>query len=1022
MKPTPQQRAIIDFPLQPLRVTAGAGTGKTTTMGWRLAQKVRSGEVEPERTLGITFTNKAARELAESIRSHLGDEATERPDVEVTTYHGFAYGLAREFGPLIGIPRSVRIVTPGYVRQLLRDAMGADHRHHLDLTQAGHVVDRLLALSSTLGDHLRHPADLIGSGIETLEPARREISAILQEFERRKHDLGVVDFADLVTAAHAIVTTHPDIAHRIRDRYGLVLLDEYQDTNPGQRMLLLAIFGRGFPVTAVGDSDQTIYEWRGASPENFERFPEHFPKADGSPAVSLELATSWRSAKGIVEVANAVRTQISVPGPLPALLARDEAPPGTIRTHWLHSSVSEASWIANEIIRIHTEDQTPWNDIALLFRKHRQMATIRDALARAGIPVEVASMGGLLEVPEVTDLHAWLRIIGRPDDAPALMRVLLGSRYRLGMGDLIPLTAWVRRQRRGTSDEASIGWALLEAVDSIEEIEGLDSRAEQRLTTFRSLYRELLASAQGVSLVELCRRILDRTGAWPEIEALPDAARMSARLNTHRFLDLAEDWSPLEGGPSLAAFLDHLDVLADDSAGAELDTARVSGENAVAMLTVHRAKGLEWPIVFLPALTQGTFPSRVIRFEDPLTDAAVLPHELRVDRGSLPDLSGDEKQRRVALRDAHEDSEWRAAYVAVTRAADTLIASGAWWYTDGTPRAPSPLFEIIETVGETTPGTVTDAGDPPESLRARVESEPSPDPHFTDGHVAALRRAIDDTGFAGRLAADTEIAAQYDAAVDQLGMKLEGLPAPLETPPADDRFRTSVTGLVTFATCGLRFRWEHIDRLPRRPSAAARRGVELHRRIELHHRGTVAFDDAAPDFYDQAVGTDGAPSPVKNSFERFLGSRFASMKPILIEAPFELKVGESTVRGRIDAVYEPEPGSWEIVDFKSGRPSGLETRRVQLEAYAVAAAQVAFEGVDPPDKTTVSFAYFGGDEVAIESETVDDAWLTAADAHLQLLVGGAETGPYEPRPSSACNFCDFARFCPDGTEWLEKNQ
>jgi RecB family exonuclease len=146
------------------------------------------------------------------------------------------------------------------------------------------------------------------------------------------------------------------------------------------------------------------------------------------------------------------------------------------------------------------------------------------------------------------------------------------------------------------------------------------------------------------------------------------------------------------------------------------------------------------------------------------------------------------------------------------------------------------------------------------------------------------------------------------------------------------------------------------------------------------------------------------------------------MKPILIEAPFELKVGESTVRGRIDAVYEPEPGSWEIVDFKSGRPSGLETRRVQLEAYAVAAAQVAFEGVDPPDKTTVSFAYFGGDEVAIESEPVDDAWLTAADAHLQLLVGGAETGPYEPRPSSACNFCDFARFCPDGTEWLEKNQ
>ncbi len=1021
MKPTPQQRAIIDFPLEPLRVTAGAGTGKTTTMAWRLAEKVRSGEVEPERTLGITFTNKAAKELAESIRSHLGDETTASSDVEVTTYHGFAYGLVREFGPLIGIPRSVRIVTPGYVRQLLRDALGADHRLYLDLTQAGHVVDRLLTLSSTLGDHLRHPADLIGSGIETLEPARREIGAVLEEFERRKHDLGVVDFGDLVTAAHAIVTTHQHIADRIRDRYGLVLLDEYQDTNPGQRMLLLAIFGRGFPVTAVGDSDQTIYQWRGASPENFERFPQHFPTAAGSPAASLELATSWRSARKIVEVANAVRSEIAIPGPLPALLARDDAPPGAIRTHWLHSSVSEAVWIADEIVRIHTEEQRAWSDIALLFRKHRQMATIRDALARAGIPVEVASMGGLLGVPEVTDLHAWLRILGRPDDAPALMRILLGSRYRLGMGDLMPLTAWVRKQRRDASDEASIGWALLEAVDSLEEVEGLDPPAQQRLRAFRSVYRELLATAQGVSLVELCRRVLDRTGAWPEIEALSEAARMSARLNTHRFLDLAEDWSPLEGGPSLAAFLDHLDVLADDSGGAELDTARISGEDAVAMLTVHRAKGLEWPVVFLPALTEGTFPSRVIRYQDPFTDPDVLPYELRLDQHSLPNLGGDEQQRRAALRHAHQDGEWRAAYVAVTRAAETLTASGAWWYTDGSSRSPSPLFEIIDTVGEAAPGRVTDAGEPPKSLRVRVETEPSPDPHFADGHVAALRQAIADQEFARRLATDTGIVAQYDAAVDQLGMKLEGLPPPLATPPVDDRFQTSVTGLVTFATCALRFRWEHIDRLPRRPSAVARRGVEFHRRVELHHRGTVAFDDAVPDFYDQAIDTDATPSPVESSFERFLGSRFASMKPILIETPFELRVGESTVRGRIDAVYEPEPGTWEIVDFKSGRPSRLATRRVQLEAYAVAAARVEFEGVGPPDRTTVSFAYFGGDEVAIESETVDDAWLAAADAHLQLLVTGAKDGPYDPQPSNACKFCDFARFCPEGTQWLEEH-
>jgi DNA helicase-2/ATP-dependent DNA helicase PcrA len=1020
VNPTPQQRAIIDFPLEPLRVTAGAGTGKTTTMAWRLAQKVKSGEVDPEQTLGITFTNKAAGELTERIRVHLGSAAADGREVEVTTYHGFAYGLIREFGPLIGVPRSVRLVTPGYVRQLLRDAMGSESREFLDLTQAGRVVDRLLALSSTLGDHLRAPADLGSAGIEELGPARHEIGSILTEFSRRKQDLGVVDFADLVSGAHEIVTSHPEVADRIRSRYRLVLLDEYQDTNPGQREMLLAIFGGGFPVTAVGDSDQTIYEWRGASPQNFERFPEHFAQTDGTPAASLELATSWRSGTSIVELANTVRREISTPGPLPALLARQEAPPGEIRAHWLHSSVGEARWIADQVLRIHVEQERPWREIAILFRKHRQMATIRDALVSAGIPVEVASMGGLLDVPEVTDLHAWLRILGRPDDAPALMRILLGSRFRLGMGDLAPLARWVRRQRSDASDEASIGWALLEAADSLDEVEGLAAEPERRLRSFREEYRTLLAAAQGVNLVELCRQVLDHTGAWQEIEALPDAARVSARLNIHRFLDLAEDWSPLEGGPSLDAFLDHLEVLADDSASAELDTARVSGEDAVAMLTVHRAKGLEWPVVFLPALVAGTFPARVIRYEDPLTHADVLPHELRLDQDALPDLAGDETKRKAALRVTHEDGEWRTSYVAVTRSAQTVVASGAWWYTDGKPRNPSRLFEIIDGLAEPAPERVVEAGDPPASLRLDVDSGAVPDPHFTDGHIAALGAAIADRKYPSRLAAHAGITAQYDAAVDQLGMQLDDLPAPLETPVADDRFRTSVTGLVTYAGCGLRFRWEHLDRLPRRPSDAARRGVALHRRIELHHRGTVAFDDAVADFYDEPTGDEATSQPVESSFARFANSRFAAARPILIEAPFELSIGDSAVSGRIDAIYEPEPGTWEIVDFKSGRQSNLPSRKVQLEAYAVA-SQTGLAGFESPDSLIVTFAYFGGDEAVAESESVDEPWLDAAAKHLEMLVEGAAAGPYEANPGESCRFCDFSRFCEAGTDWLEIN-
>lgn len=1017
MHPTPEQLRIIQFPNQPLRVTAGAGTGKTTTMAMRLAAQARTPDVAIERTLGITFTNKAAQELAESVRTQIGDASLPGHEVEVTTYHGFAFGIVREFGALVGIPRTVRIATPGYVRQMLRDALGAESRRELDLTKAGTIVDRLLSLASSLGDHLADASEFASSGVPELSSKRTEIGEVLGAFAARKLELGIVDYADLVTIAHRIVADHPDVAERIRGRYDIVLLDEYQDTNPAQRQLLLGLFGEGFGVTAVGDSDQTIYEWRGASPQNFEQFPQHFRASTGDEATSLALSTSWRSGRAIVAVANAVRDRLSIPGPLPALLARDDAPSGQVRTHWLRSAVAEASWIASEVVRLHEEDGRAWSDIALLFRKHRQMATIRDALVAAGVPVEVASLGGLLDVPEVGDLHAWLRLLGRPDDAPAVVRILTGSRYRLGLGDIRPLSDWIRAQR-GSDDEASIGWALLEAIDELEGVDGLRDEAQRRLGAFRTEYRALLEVAQGVSLVELCRRILDRTSAWAEIDALSGPARTSARLNTYRFLDLAEDWSPIDRAPSLDAFLEHLDALRDETTAQELDTARVSGEDAVAMLTVHRAKGLEWPVVVLPALAAATFPSRVIRFEDPLEDPYVLPHELRLDHSHLPELDADRKVRREQLRAAHDDAEWRTAYVAVTRAADELIATGAWWYTESRPKQRSALFETIDTLGSAEPGRSDEPGDAPESLRLRADLDPAPDPHFTDGPISALQRAIADPAVARLLARDHGIEAQYDAAVDQLRIELEGLPTPPDAIPADDRFRTSVTGLVTYATCPLRFRWEHIDRLPRRPSVAARRGTELHRRIELHNRGSVAFDEATPSFYDAIDHSDAAPS--ESAFDRFKASRFATANPMLVESPFELAVGDARLSGRIDAVYEVAAGEWEIVDYKSGRIRHDPARRVQLQAYAVAADEAGLRPGEPPTATTVTFAYFGGDEVAEDSEVVDDEWLTEARSHLSVLMEGAASGPYEPTPGDGCRTCDFARFCDVGREWLEQ--
>ena len=1030
-----EQLAIVSHPLAPLRVAAGAGTGKTTTIALRLRHAVENAGVAPEAAIGITFTNKAAEELGDRLRRELPDLADSGREVEVTTYHGFAHRILEEFGAIVGVERASLVVGPGYVRQLLLESLEEGRYERLDLTSAPQRVSDAAALARQLGDNLRSPQDLAAVEPATdVERDRAELASVLVGFEDRKRKLGVLDYSDLVRMAHRLVTEHPAIAARIRERYVLVLLDEYQDTDAAQRRLLMAIFGEGFPITAVGDSDQTIYEWRGASLANFAGFPEHFPQADGTAAVTLPLTENRRSCQLILDVANRIRREIHGEAPYDKLRPVAGTPLGVVEARYFATAVNEAEWLAGELVRLHDEDGVAWRDVAVLFRKNRQIALVRDALDAAGIPLEVVSLGGLLSVPEVSDLHAWLRILGRSDDGAALVRILLGGRYRLGLGDLGPLANWVRDRRKnqaaagdegGDAHGDEPGWPLIEAIDRLEEITGLSDEATARLTDFRESYRGLLQVAQGVALVELCRRILDATDAWAEIGAMEPAAALSARLNLYRLLDLAEEWSPLEGRPSLEAFLGYLDLLLDERSQEELDTARVGEEDAVSLLTVHRAKGLEWEAVFLPALSWGTFPASSLGFDNPVTRRQSLPYQLRLDSELLPSLDGSDTEVRDRLRKHHEAQEWRAAYVAVTRAKQRLYLTGAHWYTTVKSKAPSPLFELaVEVEGVTVLG-IADPGDPPERLV--IESTAgAPDPLFrAEGWRSALRRAIDDPTWPERAAGEAR--QSYDARMDQLEIMLEGLPTPASDGSVVEPVATSVTGLVTYATCPKRFYWSAIDPLPRRPSRARARGVEVHRRIELHNRGIVPLDELEDGLYDlgPSEGHDeggGDATATTKAYDVFLASRFGAVKPRFTETPIDLVIAGARIRGRIDAIYEPAESEWEIVDFKSGAASSNPARQVQLQAYAVAAVDGAV-AVDRPKQLDVTFAYLGKGKLTEETQRVDERWLddarTSVEGILDGITAGVGDGGFEPAPSDACHSCDFLRFCEQGKAYLD---
>ncbi len=1028
--PTREQQAVLRYPLRPVRVAAGAGTGKTSTLALRIVHLVESEGVQPEEVLGITFTNKAAEELADRIRVALQGRVEPGREVEIHTYHGFAARLLQEFGALIGVERSSSVVTPTFARQLLMEALAGGSYETLDITSP-RVVDKLQKLGADLGDNLNVPDDLLAvrDGDETWA-ARREIAAALSRYDAEKRRLNVLDYADLVRLAHELVTRHPDVAARVRDRYRVTLLDEYQDTNPSQRELLRCVFGGGFPVNAVGDPDQTIYEWRGASLENFAAFPEHFPDPDGSPSATLPLSLNRRSGSDILALANRLRAEIGgdVRDPLRPL---PDAPEGLVGIAWLRTAVEEAEFIADRMLQLR-DDGWQWRQMAVLFRKNKDIPLIRDALEAREIPVEVANLGGLLAIPEVTDVYAWLRILGDPTDGPALMRILMGSRFRLGMGDLRPLANWVRgADRRWDIDrdhDEVPRHSLVESVDKLEELVVEDDRSRRALAEFRDIYRELLRDAQGVSLVELVRRILSVSGAWQEVEGMAGAARLSARLNLYRFLDLAEEWSPLEGRPSLHAFLDYL-ILMQQELTEELDTARLSGEDAVALLTVHRAKGLEWPVVFLPALYQDNFPSKPQALEDPFTRPEILPYDRRLDRQSLPplDTAMTLEERKDVLRARHQNQEWRVAYVAVTRAARHLYLTGAYWYGAPEPRTtparPGPLFELARSQdGVVILGFADEPGQRPEALRFEPTAEGAPDPTFPAGWDAGMRTVLEDSEWAQRRAAELGASATYHAGVDEFQQMLFRLPEPPQTDQTQGPLHTSVTSLVTYASCPKRYYWSEVDRLPRRPSAAARRGVEVHRLIELHHRGEVPLDEATSDTYDLTpVEATGDAAPGTDPYTIFRQSRFAAQKPILVEVPFDLRLGEEArVRGRVDAIYEHAPGRWEVVDFKSGRSTEDPAARVQLEAYAVAAHEVDFTAT-PPEEVRVTFAYLGG-ELEEVSEEVTASWLENAREHLHSLVSSIRDEAWQPAPSAACRDCDFLRFCAPGRAWVDGSE
>ncbi|MYQ68784.1 MULTISPECIES: ATP-dependent helicase, partial [unclassified Streptomyces] len=735
---TPEQTACVTAPPAPQVIVAGAGSGKTTVMAARVVWLVGTGQVAPEQVLGLTFTNKAAGELAERVRKALVRAGVTDPDVidpdnppgepVISTYHAFAGRLLADHGLRIGLEPTSRLLADATRFQLaarvLREAPGpypALSRSFADL------VGDLLALDAELSEHLVAPEDLRAHDAALLHAlesarltnadlrripeaaaARRELAGLVTRYRAAKRERDLLDFGDQI-ALSARLAGIPEVGRVLRNEFRVVLLDEYQDTSVAQRVLLAGLFGdgTGHPVTAVGDPCQAIYGWRGASVANLDDFPTHFAHPDGRPATRQSLSENRRSGGRLLDLANGLAA------PLRALHAGVEAlrpapgaeRDGRVRCALLPTHAEELDWLAGSVAHLVRTGTAP-GEIAVLCRTAADFAEIQGALVARDVPVEVVGLSGLLHLPEIADLVAVCEVLQDPGANAALVRLLTGPRWRIGPRDLALLGRRARRlvahapvdadddpDRRLAGAVEGVDPAevisLADALDTFLELpldagqqgDGLPFSPEARVR-FARLAAELrdLRRSLADPLMDVLHRVLAVTGLEVELSASPHALAARRRETLSNFLDIAASFAAGDGEATLLAFLGFLRTAAQYEKG--LDNALPGGENTVKVLTAHRSKGLEWDVVAVPGLVTGTFPSTQGR-EKWTAQGRVLPHALRGDADTLPDLTSWDARGLKAFQEAmkgHQHTEeLRLGYVTFTRPRSLLLGSGHWW-------------------------------------------------------------------------------------------------------------------------------------------------------------------------------------------------------------------------------------------------------------------------------------------------------------------------------------------------------
>lgn len=601
---TAQKEAVM-APPEPLLVLAGAGSGKTRVLTTRIARMIEELHIPPSRILAITFTNKAAHEMRERLFAMLGEDAR---GMWISTFHSMGVRILRREGHNLGYTSAFTIYDTDDAKRLIKKIMG-----ELYIDTSVFAPQSMLSYLSNYKTALLSPDDAIALATT---PAERESARIYKEYEKRIFAANAMDFDDLLVNTYKLFDKHPDVLARYQEQFMHIAIDEYQDTNHVQYLIVHQLSAHNPNLSVVGDDDQSIYSWRGADISNILEFEKDHPSAH-----VVKLEQNYRSKGHILHAANAVvcnnhkRKQ--------KRLFTEAGDGNKVNVYQAPDEREEGRWVAAEIQKC-IDQGYDYSDIAVFYRTNVQSRILEDMLLRGQVPYQIVGGTRFFERKEIRDIMAYLKLIKNPADDISAERIINEPRRGLGSKTQTEIAAYAREH----------GVSFYEAAKHLS----VDSSFSDRVKSALMAWVGALKTAKTYSgpLAKTVEMIMGDVGLISALEAAGTDEAQDRIANLHEFLQIAQEFDETheEAEDKLAAFLEWLTLRTD------LDTLSDT-TSAVTLMTIHSAKGLEFPVVFVTGMEEGLFPS--------------------IRRNS----------------DTHIEEERRLAYVAITRAKEQLYLTYA---------------------------------------------------------------------------------------------------------------------------------------------------------------------------------------------------------------------------------------------------------------------------------------------------------------------------------------------------------